>query len=173
MPLVNWGINSEVVDDWDRESQFQPYKGPVPPNGVYQWCVKILKFAAGTRDKLPQLRIGLSLVPRGADEKKYKDYFIMMFPPIADNTEFRYVPFLDAIGVSGKEFTRGTRTDEEGNIRKIGRWVNDGKTLILAQLQDGVDQNNNPRKEITWVGAVDADEPADDDDYEQSDDEGF
>lgn len=172
MPRANWGVESSDVDSFDRDSQYAPYTGPVPPSAVYQWKVKVLKHMAGTREKLPQLRVGLELVPRAEyDERKFKGYFAMAFLPIGEKTGFRYVPFLDALGVSGADFTRKTITDEEGNIKRIGQWRNDGDTVILAELKDEVDQNDNPRKGIGWIGPVtEADEYADDeeslDDYD-------
>ena len=172
MPKVNWGVDSETVDDWDRESQYKPYTGPVPPNAVYQWRVKLAQYVAATRGKKPQLRIGLELVPRkGYDEKGYSDFFVMLFLPIAPKTEFRYVPLLDALGVTGREFVNRTVTDEEGNIRKIGKWKNDGNTLILGQLADEADQNGDPRKTVKWMGALDSEPESDDEDEYESDEE--
>lgn len=175
MPRVNWGIKPEVIDDFDRESQFSPYTGPIPPNGVYAFRIKIAKHVAGTREKNPQIRLGLELYPRSRDEKRYANYFIMKFIAVSQNEKaaFNYVPFCDAIGVSGEDFTRRTNTDDDGNIRRIGPWRNAGDTLILGQLQDGVDQNNNTRKEIGWVGPFteDADSEFDDSDSDEEDEE--
>lgn len=169
---VQWNIDAGDVDDFDRNSQYRPYDGPIPINGIYQWRVKVLKHTAATRQKNPQLRVGLELVPRKnrRDEKVYAGYFLMAFLPITDKTAFRYVPFLDAIGVSGREFTRGTVTDEEGNVIKIGRWRNKGEALIKAEIRDGEDQNGNSRKEIGWMGALTDDEPDDaDEDFDDED----
>jgi len=178
MGRVNWGIKASDVDEFDRDSQYKPYDGPVPSNGVFQFQVKVLKYAAATKDKVAQLRVGLELVPRKGrkDERKYGGYFIMLFAPVTPRTGFRYVPFLDAIGVSGDEFERSTITDTEGNITKIGKWRNDGQEIILAELKDGVDQNNNPRKEIGWMGYVpeeddEGDEEIAEEDYEEEYDE--
>lgn len=169
MPRVRWGISSGDIDDFDRSSQYAPYTGPIPPNGVYEWLVKVLKYIPGTRDKHPQLRIGLELVPREdrKDERQYSGYFAMAFLPITDKTAFRYVPFLDALGVSGKEFTERTVTDEDGNIKKIGQWRNDGKEIIAAQLADGQDQNGAPRKELAWFGPVAEIDDDEEDEYDE------
>lgn len=160
MPRANWGIETGTIDDFDRESQYAPYTGPIPPAGsgtVYQWKIKVAKSISATRDKLPQLRIGLELAPRAEyDEKRYKGFFAMAFIPVSDKTAFRYVPFLDAIGVSSTDFTRRTITDEEGNIKRIGAWKNDGTTLILAELKDEQDNDGNPRKGIGWIGPADS-----------------
>lgn len=173
MPRANWGINSRTVRDFDRDAQYKPYSGPQPPNGVYQFRVKKAQSIRATKGKLPQLRVGLELVPRNGrkDDRRYKGYWIMMFAPVADNTAFRYVPFLDAIGVSETDFTRRTMTDEEGNIKRIGQWKNDGETLVLAQIADDEDQNGKPTKKISWIGEV-TDEDEYDDDDEESDEDG-
>lgn len=175
MPKVRWGISAGNVDDFDRDSQYKPYDGPTPTNGVYLWKIKVLKYVAGTKDKFPQLRIGLELVPREGrkQERRYAGYFMMSFPPVSPKTAFRYVPFLDAIGVSGSDFADRTITDEDGNIKKIGKWRNDSEQLIAAELKDGVDQNNNPRKEIGWMGEPSEDyEEAEEDDEEEEYEEG-
>jgi hypothetical protein len=173
MPRANWGVSSRDMDSFDREAQYKPYAGPIPPNGVYQWTVKKLQHVAAIREKNPQLRIGLELKPRNRDERKFAGYFIMEFAPVTDKTLFRYVPFLDAVGVSSRDFERNTITDEEGNISKIGRWRNTGSELILGELRDDTDQNGAPRKKIGWMGSLEAELPDDevDDDDEYDDDE--
>lgn len=172
MPKVDWKIDSSVVDEFDRDGQFTPYKGPIPPMpAVYQWLIKKVQYIAGTKTKFPQLRVGLELVPRDRSEKPFAGYFIMLFLPIMEKTAFRYVPFLDALGVDGDDFTNRTKTDEEGNIKRIGSWRNTGETEVLAQLRSGVDKDNNSRPEVGWVGPLDADEDSDDDDDEGDEDD--
>lgn len=185
MPKAQWGVSASQMREFDREKQFKPYTGPVPPNSVYQFKVAVLKHAPETNDKNPQLRIGLKLVPRNKDEKRFKDYWIMDFAPVTPNTQFRYIPFLDAIGVSEADFERRTIMDNEGNITKIGSWRMDGEQLILAQIRDGEDEKKRPRKEIAWYGALEeaeeyedeeeeGDEEFDDDDeYDDDDDYDF
>lgn len=172
MPKARWGIESSDVDDYDRSNQYMPYDGPIPPDAVYEWQIKVLKRVAGTATKNPQLRVGLELAPReDRDEEQYNGYFRMDFIPINDKTTFRYVPFLDAIGVTGREFTNGTVMDEEGNIKKIGKWRNTGEEYIRAQLKTGEDQNGAPTKQIgVYMPLPDEDEEDadydDDDEYE-------
>ena len=175
MPIVKWGITQGDVDDFDRSSQYTPYRGPTPPNAVYDWEVKLLKFQAGTREKNPALWIGLELVPRGKSEDKYAGYFIMDFIPVMDKTIWRYVPLLDALEINGRDFVKRTKVDSDGNIVSIGRWSLDGH-MVSAQLVDGKDAAGNARKEIKG-GAyfecleVDADEDDEDiDDYDGDDD---
>lgn len=170
MPRADWGIAPGVVRDFDRDSQYRPYDGPTPINGVYQFQVKFAKFIAPTDTKLPQLRIGLELVPRNQDEKKYAGFFIQLFRSISDRSAMFWVPFLDAIGVTETEFRTKTIYDSEGNIKSIGKWRSNGQTQIKAELKDETDQNGQPRKAIGWMGAADAievdDEDYDDEEYE-------
>lgn len=174
MPKVNWGIGKGVIDDFDRSKQFAPYTGPIPPNGVYRWQIKNLKFVAGAGGKHPQLRIGLEVQPRNKDEKPFKGYFVMAFRSITENNRGFWVPFLDAIGVTAREFTERTIADADGNVTKIGRWNNDGKQSILGQLGNGDDdREGNPRKDIKWFGedtTAGTDELEDEGDYDEYDD---
>lgn len=178
MPKVNWGIPAGTVDDWDRSSQYTPYDGPIPPNGVYLWLVKKLVFVAPTDDKFPQLRIGLELQARTKEEKRYQGYFLMLFRSISDRNPMFWVPFLDAIGVSETEFRQRTIADQDGNIKKIGSWGNNGQQTIKGLLKDD-NREGQVRKDIGWMGA--ADELSDDEedadwedgeDTEPSEDEG-
>lgn len=149
MPVMRWGVSAKDVDDFDRESQFKPYAGPTPPNTVYAWRIKVMSTAPATRTKNASWRVGLELVPReGFNEDKYAGFFVMDYLPIADNTAFRYVPLLDALGVSGREFETRTKTNPEGKVISIGKWRNDGETIVTAMLQDGEDDKGNSRKEI-------------------------
>lgn len=174
MPKANWGISAGTVENFDRERQFTPYDGPIPGNGVYIWRIKKLQYVAATREKVTQLRVGLELQPRRGrkEERAYKGYFVMLFLPVADNTAFRYVPFLDAIGVSEDDFRRRTITDQEGGIKTIGRWRNTGEELIKGQLVDDVDQAGNPRKTINWIGSAEEVEPDDSDDADDDSEDG-
>lgn len=174
MPRVTWsGLDAGDVDGFDRDSQIKPYAGPIPPDGMYMWAVKVLQHREGDRQKNPQLRVGLELVPRsGSDyrgERKYKGYFTMDFIPMADNTAFRYVPLLDVLGVTGKDLVNNTITDEDGNIKKIGRYRHDGKALVMAQLVQEMDQNGNPKAQKNIKGGAYF-EPPKGEEYEEDDD---
>jgi hypothetical protein len=170
MPKMDWGISRSVIDDFDRSKQYAPYTGPEPRNGVYQWKVKVLKTAPATRDKHPQLRIGLELVPRNKEEKRYAGYFLMLFRSITPDgrNDFTWVPFIDALGVTSTDFTNRTITDNDGNVQKIGKWTNRQDALILAQLKDDSDQQGNARKEIGWFGPLNEDDEGDEE-YDDGD----
>lgn len=166
MPTVDWGLSRGVIDDYDRESGYKPYTGKPVPNGVYQWQIIKLVSVAGTNQKNPQLRATLKLTPRDKSEKRYGGYTITKFMVIADTTNFQFVPFLDAIGVTEADFRRRTVPDASGNVKKIGPWKNDGKTFVLAQLQDNRgEQADKYPKEIGWIGALE-EEPEDEEEYE-------
>lgn len=179
MGAVNWGISTRDIDNFDRDAQYKPYRGQIPPNAVYRWRITKLQFFPGTGQKYPQLRIFAKLIPRTQAEQKYADFSVVSFRAVAPQTPFNYVPLLDALGVSSADFKNRTIADSEGNISRIGKWRNDGKQEIDAQLKDDEDQKGNARKDIGWIGApkdVTDDEPddSDDDDYlDDSDDEEY
>src|SRR3989304_2103981 len=173
MPKVRWNsISASDIDSFDRSKQFAPYDGPIPPNAVYQWKIKTLKYAPATQDTHDQLRVGLELVPRrNRNEKRYAGYFLMLFIHVTPNTQFKYVPFLDAIGVDGRSFEQRTITDQDGNITSIGKWRNTGDQLIKGQLRDGQEYKGETRKELGWMGPVTEDDEYNDEDAEESSDE--
>ena len=184
MPRANWGIETEDIDSFDRSTQFTPYRGPQPPRGVYSFLVKKAVFIAATRDKLPSLRLGLELIPRdGTDDRKYNGFYFTAFLPVSNKTQFRYVPLLDALGVSASDFKNKTITDAEGNISRIGKWRNDGETIVDVQIQLEEDNKGNPQwnakgfyppaDDATYDGADDDDDEyaTDDDDYDDYEDE--
>lgn len=173
MPKVNWGVSAGDVDAFDRDSQYKPYAGPAVPNGVYRMRVKSAKRIAAAQGKYPQLRLGLELVPRNAAERKFKGFFITAYLPVMNKTQFRYVPFLDAIGVSANDFTQRTVADEEGDIKRIGQWKNDGATLLMVQIKPGEDEKGNPRQDVgTFLANVESDDDEDlDEDEDAYDDE--
>lgn len=173
MPRANWGISSNVIDEFDRDSQFQPYTGPKPPSGAV-YCFRIAKlwYAAKTQGKNPQLRIDLELTARDDDELRYAGYFMRVFRPIADGNAFTYVPFLDAIGVSAEDFVKRTQVDaDDGAITKIGKWRNKGDQYVLGMLVERPDNKGIPRADISWFGPDEDDAPADataDDTYDSA-----
>jgi len=177
MPKASWGLSAGTVSDFDRDSTYKPYQGPLPPNAVYKWRVINAFYAAATGEKLPQLRLLLGLVPRDKSEKRYEGFTCMAMAPVGDTTAFRYVPFLDAIGVTENDFNNRTDTDNEGKIRKIGKWLNNGKTEVAAQLEDNDFEGSKYPKSIGWVGELEEYEPAEDEEedeeYEEEDEEEY
>jgi len=173
MPRADWGVSAAQVDDFDRSKQYKPYTGPTPPVGsVFQFVVKVLKHQARTKGKNAALQVGLELEPRNTEEKRFTGFFVTVFLPIADNTQFRYVPFLDAIGVTATDFTRRTITDEEGNIKKIGPYRHTGDALILAKTAIS-EYNGKTRNDVDWFGAAEesSEEEFDDGDDAEADED--
>lgn len=175
MPKANWGISASDVDEYDREDLYTPYLGDPPPSGtVYLWTIKKMTAVPATEDKTPQIRVGLQLKPRNKAQQKYKGYYITAFVHISDKTKWSYIPFLDALGVSGRDFVNRTITDESGNVAKIGAWKNDGKQVIAAQLNDNDPEfaSKNPKK-IGWMGEAPegsvSDDDEDEDDFDDED----
>jgi hypothetical protein len=169
MPIANWGVAASDVDDFDRSSQFTPYRGPQPPTGrVFEFAIKNLKYVAGTKESVPQLRVGLELDPnpRRKDEEKYRGYFTMAFLDISDKMMWKLVPFLDAIGVSGVDFTKRTVIDEDGNVKKIGKWKNSGEELIAVQLKEN-SYKGKTTIQTGWMGPILEDDETEEDDFDE------
>lgn len=166
MPKAQWGVSARDVGNFDRENAYKPYQGPQPLNGVYKFRVAKAVYAASDGESNAQLRLTLVLVPRNKQENKYNGYVITSFMPIADNTQFRYVPFLMAIGASDADFVNRTITDNEGVIKSIGKWKSDGKTEVAARLVDNDYEGARNPKQIDWVGELE-DTPVDDDEDEE------
>lgn len=174
MGKVKWGggISQGALDEVDTSRQFTPYDGPTPPAGVYRFKIKVLKQTSSSNNN-PQLQIGLELEPRAdiPEQKRYKGYFMMDFIPVMDSTAWRLRPFLDAIGVTSKEFVNGTVADEDQNITKIGRTVPKG-LLLACSIRNGQDQKGNPRMEVAqYIPVADGDDQDDAADDATSDDE--
>lgn len=180
MGKVKWGggVSAQGIDDVDTSKQFTPYAGPTPPNGVYQFHLKIARIGESKQGN-PQLILGLELVPRKdrPEDRRYKGYFLMDYIPVMESTQFRVRPFLDAIGVSGKDFVDRTVDDgsDKKNITKIGKWVQNGKQYVLVSIGMGSDQAGNSRMEAkSYVPAQDlgdTDDDAADDTADNDDDE--
>jgi hypothetical protein len=167
MPKAVWDLKRGSIDGFDRSKQFKPFTGQQPPvRVVYKWRVARLTYAAAIGGKVAQLRIGLELIARSSDEKKYNGYYITLYRSITDNNQFTYVPFLDTLGVSEIDFLQKTFTDNEGKVLRIGQWKNDGTQEVLGQLVEREDQNGEMRRDVGWIGVVE-DEPDEDDDEDE------
>ena len=95
----------------------------------------------------------------------------MAFLTITSRSQFVYVPLLDALGVSGTDFTNRTIATEDGNITKIGQWRNDGHTRLLAEIKDTLDQRTGlTRKGVGWIGPV-TDDDENESEVEEDDEE--
>ena len=176
MPTARWKITAADVDDYDRSGNITPYVGPTPRNGIYEWLITTLFYMPATSDKHPSLRIGLELAPREdrKGEAQYEGFRLMTFIPVMPKTAWRYVPFLDSIGVSGDDFTIHTIVDAEGKITRIGKWRQDGEQYILAELTDSDSGDERYPKDIRngrmWP-IPDDDDSDDGDDSDVGDDE--
>jgi hypothetical protein len=173
MPRADWELDAGDIDDWDRSNQRTPYTGKVPPNAVYLWEIFHMSQKPATKGTKPRINVGLRLVPRDDDEQRYAGYVAWKNTAVTGKSQPFYVPLLDALGVSEDDFRRKTILDSEGNIKRIGPWINDGKTEVLGQLEDNnwVDQKTGQErtgKAVGWCGApedsdYDSDDPDDDD----------
>jgi len=181
VPKVTWGggVTADDIDSAER-SQFKPYDGPPVPNGMYAWRVKQLKKGKSQADN-PKVIYGLELLPRRSrpDEKKYAGFYVSGSIAVVESQAFKLGPFLDALGVSSTDFLNRTSVEAEkdnyGNakITKIGEWLNDGKTIVLASLGDENDQKGNSRKAIMnfWPVEETAAKSSDEDDDSEEEEE--
>jgi hypothetical protein len=178
MPVMNWGIDAGTVENFDRSTVFVPYAGVTPPTGVvYVWKLKSLKLVHAANGGYPQLRAGLELIPRTAEEKRYAGFYRATYSPVSAKTAFRFVPLLDALGVTEREFLKGVKYKEDGSITSMGRWKWSTDIVLQAQLKADEDQKGNPRVVINdgWFGIPDEEEEYDtdeeDDEYEGDEEE--
>lgn len=172
MPKAKWGdIDASDVDDFEG-SGVTPYTGPNVPNGVYMFEVKVCRQTK-SKNNNPQLMVVCELVPRDdrPEEKKYSGHPVVDFMPVLKNTQFRYAPFLQAIGVTGRDFVNNTVVDPnsaKGDITKIGKVEPVGQ-YVFASVKWGPDNNNVQRLSVTqWIPS-DVDEADDADDTDEAD----
>lgn len=176
MGKIKWGggISQSAIDDVDTDQQFTPYDGPTPPAGVYRFRIKVLKTSESSNGN-PQLVIGMELVPRSdiPEQRRYNGYFLMDWITVLDSVAWRLRPFLDAVGVTSKEFINGTVTDEDKNVTKIGKKVVKG-TIVAVSIKNGQDQKGNARMEVgQYIPVVDGDQDDSADDAETDDEPPF
>lgn len=180
MGKVTWGSGISAGDiDGAERSQFKPYDGPTPPNAMYAWRIKVLKKGKSAADNT-KLIIGLELTPRQSrpEEKRFKGFYVTESIAVVESMAGKLGAFLDAIGVSGSDFMERTKDDGEkdqrGNVKitRIGKWVNDGKTLIMGSIADD-SYNGETRKRISnfWPVEVAQTQPNDDDEDDSDDEE--
>lgn len=172
MPIADWGISRGTIDEFDREkaNRYKPYTGPKPPAGVYRFVIvkDMMKFFAGDSESYPRWSAMLSLKPRTRAEKSFDGFRCFFSANVSDENPQWYVPMLDVLGVSDTEFRRKTRLTEDGIIKSIGAWRNDGTQEILAEIVHNGDYTN-----VRWVGKIsEADlEEAEEEEDEEEDDE--
>lgn len=170
MPIADWGISKGTVDEFDREkaNRYKPYTGPKPPAGVYRFVVvkDMMKFQAGDAESYPRWSALLSLKARTRAEKQFDGFRCFFSANVSDENPQWYVPMLDVLGVTDIEFRRKTRLTEEGVIKSIGSWRNDGTQELLAEIVHNGDYTN-----VRWVGKLDESSTVDDDADEEDEDE--
>jgi hypothetical protein len=170
MPKVKWG-GKELQDslenyDGENDAQYRPYDGPPPRAGMYLFTVKRVKQNTSPGG-FPRLQLFLELTPRAGrpDEKRYDKFFMLDGIIVKEDgsTTFRVRPFLDAIGVSVREFMTNTVTSAEDNelVVKIGKFKTDKPFQIMGAIKP---QKDSDYYEIKYYPMPeDADDDADDD----------
>jgi hypothetical protein len=150
MPTVQWGISRGTLTNYERSS-FKPYDGELPPNRIFRWKIRKMVYKAATAESPAQLQMGLELIPRkGRNDERYAGYYLTVFQRITDSSVYYWGPILDALHVSEAAF-QAAKIDNEGNIRSMGKWRNDGNQFIMGRLADD-NYNGKIGKKIDWWG---------------------
>jgi hypothetical protein len=167
MPIADWGLSQGTVDSFDREKQaeYSPYTGPKPSAGVYRFRVvkDQMRMQPGDEERYPRWSALLYLVPRTREEKRFEGFRCFFSANVQDDKPQWFVPMLDVLGVSETEFRKKTVLTEEGIIKRIGAWRNDGTQELLAEVRYNGEYTN-----VNWVGPYETSDEEDEevDEYE-------
>lgn len=134
---VKWGGQEleQRLNDYEPRSDYRPYDGPRPVRGMYQWNITRVVSGESTNG-FRQLTVFLTLDGNARPHTRKYDGFRMTDRIIVTDdgsTDFRVVPFLEAIGATIREFLNGTEVDPS----------------TLAQDRNGKDQYD-----VTSIGKV-------------------
>jgi hypothetical protein len=182
MPKVKWG-GKELQErlenyDGDQDAQYRPYDGPPPKAGMYLFEAKRVKYNISPGN-FPRLQVFLELTPRPGrpDEKKYDKFFILDGIIVKEDgsTDFRIRPFLDAIGVSVRDFLTNTITSAEDPevVTKIGKFKMDKPFPIMGSIRPQRDSDYYDIKYYPMPDDAAGDDTDDDDDDKKDDDAPF
>ena len=180
---VKWGGDDleSALNDYEDDG-WEPYDGPRPANGMYTWEITEVRSGVSTNE-FPQLRVFLRLDPGSRRDHKQYDGFTMSTKIIVKHdgsTDFRVMPFLNAIGVSVRDFLHNTEAGppledldyngkEEFLVKSIGRVRFDGKNPVKVRGYIKPQKDNSdyydikfyPPKKDGAPAASDDDPPAD------------
>lgn len=171
---VKWGGSDlqERLENFD-DTRYEPYDGPRPTSGLYGWTIKRIKRDTSSGN-FPCLYVHLDLHTRGrADHRKYEGFFMRDQVIVKDDgtTDFRVRPFLDAIGVTVRDFMNNTDVGDDGFITRIGKTkVGDGKLKVLGNIKPS--KRNQEYFDIDyypWKDAQATDTTGDSDDNKDDD----
>lgn len=161
MGKVKWGTSSKAVDDAEeRESDFKPYEGDVPPAGVYRLAARFLRvedFNSGSK--------GLNMLwivdePKSSAKAVYNGAPLWERLVDTDTQSWKIKQFMRAIGGTGRHWANTvTVTDERDNeaVQKFGNILTEG-LRAKALLKRG-SYNGAPRAEVSrWMPKSDESE---------------
>lgn len=184
MAKVAWGGADleSALNDWEDDgNQYPEYAGERPPKGVYRWNVRVDKTVSS--GGFNQLVVHMTLDPHNAKTKPFKGYYCRSYIIVKEDgsTAFRVRPFLDAIGVTARQFRTATlskptdRTTPQGavieEITKIGPVSIDG-LKVMASIRP--DKRKPEYEDVKFLAMPDDDgeaqEPGDSDAGDDADD---
>ena len=167
MSKVLWGgeeLETEL-EDWEG-NDFPQYDGDRPRKGVYQFKLTRLEKTESTNGH-PQMVAHFELSPHKLEHRLYKGYYMRDYIIVKDDgsTAFRVRPFLDALGVTSRQFkrlTEATKTDRTTNngaeiweITKMGPVKIPGN-LLMCHIQP--DKRNPDYEAIRYLPKGDSDD---------------
>jgi hypothetical protein len=158
MGKVKWNTKAAEVDEAEeRESDFTPYEGDVPPPGVYRLSLRfaqVFQFSSGNSG----LKI-LAIVdePKSSAKAKYNGAPIWEQLVDIDTQTFKIKQFMRSIGGTGRHWANTVSAeDDRGNemVTKFGPIVVEGLKL-KAQLRREMYQGDPQAKVARWLPKAD------------------
>lgn len=173
MPKAKWGdFSSEDIDN-AQSNQFSPYKGPIPPAGLYRFTVKQMKQGMSQANN-PKLQIVMELDGSWKPNHKVFDgapLFDNM--PVMKSTAFRVKAFCDAFGITSKQFNTGIITDEEGKVTKLSVAGDpNGLQVFVNVSRRAATETYAESIVLNGTGYLPVDEDEDEDDEDETDEDG-
>jgi hypothetical protein len=142
------GFDAEGLDDAEYDDSFEPYSGPLPPNGT------VLKFRMvrgwSTTSISGNFMIKAMFIAEESGE--YDGLPVVENIPFTENAAWKYQPWLRAMGLTAKRIKANTivADDEDEKwggpqIISIGKWQ-PGSDDAVCFIKTGIDAEYDPDK---------------------------
>lgn len=186
LKITDDDLDVEALEEaeYDESKDFEPYDGPRPPKGTILggYIKRIFWTYTTKKPERPMLKILFVAAENTGTRAQYNDWAQWDNVVIADNTKFRWKPFIDAFGltlrdIKTKLYVAPEDQDDPKNgapIIKIGTWKpgeeEDGawaRVLIKHEKYEG----EWDAKVDRWLAYQDSDEAEDPEDDDEGDEE--